>query len=89
MARAAVRRSAGRCESFRGRVSSTFLLFLARKYARTRADRSYEPLLNPRSRLIIRHVSYQQGAIAAEPPRDVLVRHGEQALHPRGGEEAP
>uniref|UniRef100_M8BEE6 Uncharacterized protein n=1 Tax=Aegilops tauschii TaxID=37682 RepID=M8BEE6_AEGTA len=32
MARAAVRRSAGRCESFRGRVSSTFLLFLARKH---------------------------------------------------------
>ncbi|XP_044429617.1 putative F-box/LRR-repeat protein 9 [Triticum aestivum] len=30
MARTAVRRSGGRCESFRGRVSSTFLLFLAR-----------------------------------------------------------
>ena len=33
MARAAVRRSAGRCESFRGPVDSEFLLFLAERYA--------------------------------------------------------
>ena len=39
MACAAVDRSAGLCESFRGRVSSTFLLFLARTYA----DRSIHP----------------------------------------------
>ncbi|KAM3194483.1 hypothetical protein ACQJBY_070886 [Aegilops geniculata] len=29
------------------------------------------------------------GAIAAEPPRDLPVRRAQQALHPRGGEEAP
>jgi hypothetical protein len=29
---AAVRRSAGRCESFRGRVNNNFLLFLANRY---------------------------------------------------------
>jgi hypothetical protein len=33
MARAAVLRSAGRCESFRGRVNGKFLLFLAHRYA--------------------------------------------------------
>jgi hypothetical protein len=43
---AAVRRSAGRCESFRGRVNRDFLLFLAGKYVRARHP-SRTPLLNP------------------------------------------
>ena len=34
MACAAVRRSAGRCESFRGRVTGDFLLFVANRYVR-------------------------------------------------------
>ena len=34
MACAAVRRSAGRCESYRGHASCSFLLFLARRCAR-------------------------------------------------------
>jgi hypothetical protein len=33
MARAAVDRSAGRCESFRGRADGEFLIYLADRYA--------------------------------------------------------
>jgi hypothetical protein len=39
---AAVRRSAGRCESYRGRVNPGFLLFLARRYARNHGSLSQD-----------------------------------------------
>ena len=46
MACTAVRRSAGRCESYRGRVSRGFLLFLARRYVRTHQSRLADLLIN-------------------------------------------
>jgi hypothetical protein len=71
MAVAAVRRSAGRCESFRGCVNGNFLLFLAQRYIRTHIDLiSRTPLSH--NRHCVRMRACLQSAIAAEPSHDGL-----------------
>jgi hypothetical protein len=78
---AAVRCSAGRCESYRGRVNRDFLLFLARKYVRVHQSPllthlSSTPVVNPLILIAIAFLCVPccagllQRAVAAEPPRD-------------------